>query len=151
MADVPNLVQPSVDKIDLEHLLRDLPKYKPWLSAQAWEHWEEFIRHTDDLSKTQHCSNAWELPRLISAAITRPTCSDSVSISSDTLALLAKETDVPAKVCVYMYVSMYVSRFCMIETVLYTCYNGCTTRNYKMPFIGLPRFQQEGVVEENLQ
>ena len=96
--DVPNLVEPSLDKIDLEHLLRDQPKYKPWLSATAWEHWEEFMWHTEDLGKVQHCDSIWEIPKLTSAAITRPTHSESVSISSDTLALLAKETNAPPMV-----------------------------------------------------
>ena len=33
--DAPSLVAPCADKIDLEHLSRDLPKYKPWLSNES--------------------------------------------------------------------------------------------------------------------
>ena len=39
--DVAPQVSPSSDKLDLDHFFRDLLKYKPWLSAVAWE---EFMK-----------------------------------------------------------------------------------------------------------
>ena len=42
--DAPSLVAPCADKIDLEHLSRDLPKYKPWLSNESRKEWEASSR-----------------------------------------------------------------------------------------------------------
>lgn len=91
--DDPPLVVPSTGKMDLEHL-RDLPNYKPQLPSHSWEEWEEFIANTDNLLETQpHLDvNKWKL----SAAIVRPSPGPP-TISSETLALLTKETTAPPK------------------------------------------------------
>lgn len=38
--DTVPLVALSLEKMDLEHVLCDLQKYKQWLSSSAWEAWE---------------------------------------------------------------------------------------------------------------
>ena len=94
--------------MDLEHLTADLPKYKPWVSAESWEEWEEFLAKTDDLLSTQpHLPvNKWKLSQLASAAISRPSAT-SVTLASDTVALLAKETTEPPKVHeVYIFLAL---------------------------------------------
>ena len=85
--------------MDLERLLRDLPKYKPWLSAVAWEAWEEFCTATEQLSVS--CLDQWELPKLVSDAIVatearkgRP----SATVSHETSQILDKESAAPTKV-----------------------------------------------------
>ena len=84
IADDPSLVTPSTDKLDLEHLLRDLPKYRPRLSPHSWEEWEEFMANIDDLH-LEHPDldvNKWNLRNLLSAAIltlTPPLSSDTVA------------------------------------------------------------------------
>jgi len=100
VVDVPPLVAPCADKLDLEHLFRDLPKYKQWLSASAWENWEEFIATSAELVLNP-IPIKWELSSLVSAAITAAHArsqSHSESISLETTQLLAKETAVPKKV-----------------------------------------------------
>ena len=39
MEEVPSLLHPTSSELDLQHLLRDLSKYKPWITAQAAECW----------------------------------------------------------------------------------------------------------------
>ena len=51
--EVPSLLHPTSSKLDPEHLLRDLPKYKPWISAQSWEKWDTFIHQIDQLDTLQ--------------------------------------------------------------------------------------------------
>ena len=86
--------------MDLEHLLRDLPKYKPWLADHSWREWEEFIAKRDDLLLTQpHLhTNQWNIQKLISAAILRPSPAPVTPLSRETAILLAKETSAPPKV-----------------------------------------------------
>ena len=62
VVDVPAAVEPNLDKLDLDRFLQDLPKYKPWLSAVAWEAWEEFHITTDELRVSR--LNSWDLPNL---------------------------------------------------------------------------------------
>lgn len=52
--------------MDLDHLLRDLPKYKQWLSTESWDQWEEFIANKSKLSELVDL--LWKLPRLIESA-----------------------------------------------------------------------------------
>ena len=85
--------------VDFKHLLRDLPKYKPWLSAIAWKAWEEFHTTTDKLSEV--CLYPWELPKLVSDAIIAGRArkeSTGASVSSEARAVLDKETATSAKV-----------------------------------------------------
>lgn len=70
MTDAPPRVVPSADKIDLEHFVHDLQKYKPWLSAKAREDWESFVSNAKELSEVTSIPCQWELPILVSAAIT---------------------------------------------------------------------------------
>ena len=79
--------------MDLDRLLQDIPKYKPWLSAVAWEAWEEFCATTEKLSIS--CLNPWALLKLVSDSIAatevRKRCS-SPSVSNDTRQILEKES-----------------------------------------------------------
>lgn len=88
------LVEPSRAKIDLEHLLQDLPKYKPWLSTHSWAEWEDCMGTTDKLLLS---FTSGELQKLQSAARITPT-QPPVSLDSETVALLTKETATPPKV-----------------------------------------------------
>ena len=83
----------------MEHFLRDLPKYKPWLSATAWTAWEEFKTHSSSITSISD-SCQWELPGLVSAAITATSSnlSQDEPLTAEVTALLQKETIVPSKV-----------------------------------------------------
>ena len=97
--DSPPLVVPTADKLDLEHLFRDLPKYKRWVSASAWEEWEKFIETSACLLKSDAVK--WELDSLVSAAVRADYARNQAqkeSLSTETLQLLVKETAIPAKV-----------------------------------------------------
>ena len=61
------MVPRCIDKLDIEHLLRDLSKYKPWVSPQAWSVWEEFSQTVPKLMEQPPLS--WPLPGLLSHAI----------------------------------------------------------------------------------
>lgn len=39
----PSILQPSPDKVDLQRLKDDIPKYQTWLSSTAWEDWEALV------------------------------------------------------------------------------------------------------------
>lgn len=112
--DVPLLVSPKTDKLDLEHFFRDLQKYKPWLSASAWNAWEDFRANAADLTSISK-SCPWEMPSLVSAAIIAAADTHlDQPLAADITALIAKETQVPSKVC-----GVYRS-YC-IRNFLHTC------------------------------
>ena len=96
--DIPALVTPKSDKLDLEHFFRDLQKCKPWLSATAWEAWECFTATSDDLFSSQLADVQWRLPELVSAAIIAAQAS-------------MQDSPVPPKVCVY----------CAMHGIVYNC------------------------------
>ena len=79
--------------MDLDQLLQDIPKYKPWLSAVAWEAWEEFCATTEKLSIS--CLNPWALPKLVSDSIAATEVRkrhSSPSVSNNTHQILEKES-----------------------------------------------------------
>ena len=90
------MVTPNLLKMDLPRLLNDIPKYKPWVSAVNWQHWEEFCSKTDQL--TMQSVNTWDLHHLVSTAAKSSNAGAVVHISSDLQKLLDKETAVPQKV-----------------------------------------------------
>lgn len=98
--DVPSLVSPTDDKLDLEHLFRDLLKYRPYLSPHGWAAWEDFKTNSADLTSTS-ASCPWEMPSLVSAAI-RAAADTHLHrvepVTANVTALLEKETRVPSKV-----------------------------------------------------
>ena len=100
--DVPSPVSPKTDKLDLEHFFRDLQKYKPWLSASAWNAWEDFRANAAELTSTSK-SSPWEMPSLVSAAIISAADAADAhlneSLAADITALIARETQIPSKVC----------------------------------------------------
>ena len=120
--DSPPLVVPTTDKLDLEHLFRDLPKYKRWVTASAWEEWEKFIESSPSLLKSDAVK--WEIDSLVSAAIRADYARNHAqreSLSPETVQLLAKETAIPAKV-MQAYTMVNVHQAIMMYMYLYVQY-----------------------------
>lgn len=120
-SDIAPLVVPSSAKIDLEHLLRDLPKYRQWLSVSAWEAWERFMSTTRELDQLSGGTPHWMLPTLVSAAIisahtrVQP---ETEPLGDGVTQLVSKETAIPAKVfnfCIHVFkcgaYTVYVNAF----------------------------------------
>ena len=107
------LVCPSAAKLDMEHLLRDLPKYQPWLSPASWKTWEEFIAKSDQLFVIDP-DIPWILPFLKSAASGVPSLREDSTIyqkseqqiSEEAMQLIGKETQIPNKVRTYINIKM---------------------------------------------
>ena len=111
--DVAPLVVPSSQKVDLEHLMRDLHKYRQWLSTPAWEAWERFMSTTTDLDQLSAEPVDWVLPTLVSAAITASHARmqpPPTPLSAEVSQLVAKDTAVPKEVyfLCYKYMCKYV-------------------------------------------
>ena len=93
---------PSSGKIDLEHLLRDLHKYRQWLSGPAWEAWESFMSKTAELDHLTLDPVPWMLPTLVSAAIISSSTrmvQEPEPLGAEITRLVSKDTNIPAKVC----------------------------------------------------
>ena len=88
------MVAPCLDKIDLPRLLSNLSKYRPWLSATAWNDWESFISSSQSLSTI--CQNNWDLQKFVARAIVREPVHNC--LNEDLEVLVAKETEQPPKV-----------------------------------------------------
>jgi len=67
---VPSLVCPSIEMLDLERFIRDLPKYQPWLSSPSWKAREDFISRSNELQTIQP-DVLWMLPTLQEAGDAR--------------------------------------------------------------------------------
>ena len=84
---------PCLDTLDLEHLFRDLPKYKQLISAQSWEEWEEFRTTSEQLRQVANLS--WKLPRLIDSALESEEARKqriTPTIQQDTASMFEKES-----------------------------------------------------------
>jgi hypothetical protein len=57
--DVPKVVEPSVEKIDVQRLKQDISKWRQWLNEESWNEWDHFVNEY--------------LPNLESASISQPT------------------------------------------------------------------------------
>ena len=93
------MVSPSTDKLDLERLFRDLPKYKPWITAQSWDSWETFIANDKELMSVKPIP--WEFLKLQHNAASAEAVRRSIpksTITPETALLLEKETSEPKKV-----------------------------------------------------
>ena len=119
--DVAPLVVPSSHKIDLEHLLRDLHKYRQWLSAPAWEAWERFMSTTTELDQLSAEPVDWVLPTLVCAAIKASNAQvqpQPESLSAEISHLVAKDTALPTKVYfwhivfAFTYIHTYMCTIC---------------------------------------
>ena len=99
MTDKAALVEANSDKLDLEHFYRDLPKYLPYLSPLACDHWKDF--ELLNSSSIAVGDVTWGLPTLVSAAILsrQSTTEHDHPISRETLRLLDKEVATPKPVC----------------------------------------------------
>ena len=91
---------PSSDKLDLNRLVRDLPKYKQWINAKSWESWEEFIANIKKITEVKIIP--WNLPQLkVNAEDAekirkqRPSC----SLTQETVNIIEKETASLPEVC----------------------------------------------------
>lgn len=99
----PVFVEPSTDKLDVERLVRDLPKYKQWITATSWESWEEFIANTEKLMEVKPLS--WNFSQLIvnaeAAEKNRKQQSSSV-LTQETVSIIDKETAAIQEVCLLL-------------------------------------------------
>ena len=103
MTDEATQVTPNCSKLDLERFYQDLPKYMPYLSLLAREHWEQFqSANPTTLSNTNLMK--WDLPTLYSAAICSPQLQANDQISHETSSLLQKEVATPKRVSEMCYV-----------------------------------------------
>ena len=104
--DAPDLVKPCGDKLDPEHLIRDLPKYKPYISASSWQHWEEFLSNLDNIEEVRP-QLSWPLTQLYSASIIASTRRKNQEPPADvtpaTMTILDKETAPPPPVSNYSW------------------------------------------------
>ena len=58
----PAFSTPSMEKIDLDRLKQDLPKWKPWLSASSWPEWADFLESgLEDMRKVPEPPDEWPL------------------------------------------------------------------------------------------
>lgn len=88
----PRLVQPCLDKLDIHHLLSDLPKYKPWLSAASWNEWEVFMKNHDKLKYISMLQ--WKLQMLADSGKQSEHARSQIpapQINPETAALFSKE------------------------------------------------------------
>lgn len=105
----PSIVEPTTTKLDLERLVRELPKYKPWMSAASWEKWESFIDKIDELDAVKEIP--WEISKLIASSSSQRVqeeTNNAEPLDSETLRLIAKETSAPRKVHVCVLCSVFV-------------------------------------------
>ncbi|XP_065917482.1 uncharacterized protein [Dysidea avara] len=92
----PSLLCPSADKVDLERLLQEIPKYQPWVSPLAFEQWGLFADEASTLLTTVNPDVLWDLPILQVASNSRPaTSSTDNQLSDETRALLEKQSRIP--------------------------------------------------------
>ena len=92
-------VVPNCDKLDLQRFYQDLPKYMPYLSVSARNHWEQF-KTANPTTLTNANLLKWEMPVLYTAAILRSSQMQDTDnhISNETSALLQKEVAIPKEV-----------------------------------------------------
>ena len=102
MSIAPSLLCPSADKVDLERLLQEIPKYQPWVSPLAFEQWGLFADEASTLLTTVNPDVLWDLPILQVASNSRPaTSSTDNQLSDETRALLEKQSRIPKLVTTY--------------------------------------------------
>lgn len=102
--NAPSLLCPSPEKIDLDRLLREIPKYQPWVSPTAFEQWKKFADEARQLFTAVNPDVVWTLPILQVAAASRPVASNNApEISETTRALLDKDFRTPKAVCTGLY------------------------------------------------
>ena len=106
MTDEAGQVTPNYEKLDLERFYQDLPKYNPYLSLLARDHWEQFKSANPTTLKNTTLLR-WELPALYSAAIHSPPLQEKEQVSHETSSLLQKEVATPkrvSKTVLYTYI-----------------------------------------------
>jgi len=103
METLASEVEPNCTKLDLERFYQDLPKYMPFLSVSAREHWDQF-QSNNLTTLASSDSLKWSLPDLYRAAIrsAQQSSRGSYTFSEDTSAILQKETGVPKPVSYYI-------------------------------------------------
>ena len=88
------------------------------MSASAWNAWDDIQANAADLNSTS-MSCLWEMPSLVSAAIIAAAYTHlSKSLGADVTALIARETQVPSKVC---GVGMFVYEINTCTLFLHVC------------------------------
>ena len=76
--DKPALVQPTLDKIDVEGLRRDISKFRQHYPEQAANSWQNWLDRVHDLVELP---DEWEWPvdKLSDADHVRPTAADTTA------------------------------------------------------------------------
>ena len=107
MSNIPALLSPSADKMDLDKLLRDIPKYQPWIPVSAFEEWKSFAENASSTFTELNEHVLWIPPILKVAAEDRSETSGDKTVSAGqlsdtTMAFLQKERRVPKEVRLYL-------------------------------------------------
>ena len=98
----PNLVQPTLNKIDVEALKRDLKKFEenyPVRVSRAWAQWLQ------DIDKLLELPNHWEWPLDILQGCSRVPrlVNEDISIPNHLQAMRDKETVETQQVCFFAF------------------------------------------------
>ena len=99
----PKLVTPSLVKMDIEALRRDIPRYHQNMPKEAADVWEGWFSHLDELTCVPD-SYCWPIDKLRQSARTAP-APPAAQISPDLLELRDRETrqiqEVSPQECIY--------------------------------------------------
>ena len=88
---MPKLVQPTLDKIDITGLTRDLPKFERHYPEEAASFWSKWVEDIDQLL-TLPDTWEWPLQTLLDAEKTRPVPA-ALAIPESITALHDKESE----------------------------------------------------------
>ena len=57
------MLKPTSDKLDVDRLLADIPKWQKWLSVPSQQEWSQFLKHLESLVNhpEMNCESEWYL------------------------------------------------------------------------------------------
>lgn len=85
---VPHAVSPNVEKLDLNRLKEDIPKYGPWISSSSATVWNTFMaKDLEDYLSTPESGDEWIMQDVFQPE--RPPPSESTSSREDNPELAA--------------------------------------------------------------
>ena len=85
---VPHAVSPNVEKLDLNRLKEDIPKYGPWISSSSATVWNTFMaKNLEDHLSTPESGDEWIMQDVFQQE--RPPPSESTSSREDNPELAA--------------------------------------------------------------
>ena len=85
MSNIPALLSPSADKMDLDKLLRDIPKYQPWIPVSVFEEWKSFAENASSTFTELNEDVLWMPPILKVAAEDRSATFGDKTVSTGQL------------------------------------------------------------------